>query len=486
MRVGSATPAAYRLGSTAVSALYLGATSVWTSAPFTATIGAVDDVTDIITVTVSHAGTLYWRRQATDTNPAAATIVAGGGFDAGSFAISAGTVNEDITFATGNDGLQQISITLDPTADPGNYSTPSHAAITIDTVDPAFPTLSPIDGAADVAVDANLVMTFSESMARQGTVTLKNVGDADIETFDLSADGTWSTTTSTDDTWTGNPTADFANSATLAVQWSGLEDVAGNTLADNATDTLWDFGVVAAGATATNAPTIGSTSVVLDFASEEITGVANGGAVSSWPDRSGNAINASNLTGSGITWEDANTPTGKPAVKFTGVGGLKTDYSATYQVTRPSMYFLVAVDDYDFAASQNIAGVPFAVDQHIAPWFEYTISSSQGSIAGKLDVNTRWNGNGDAAEQTNQYDELTWVVLAMSNRIIYLNGTQILWQTGSDIIYENNASFHIGMNGAGGSPLFGRIARLLIYDGIHSAANVATVTTFLQNEYLTV
>jgi hypothetical protein len=116
----------------------------------------------------------------------------------------------------------------------------------IDTTAPTVSTLSPTDNATDVAVDASLVMTFSEGMARQGTVTLKNVGGATIETFDLSTDGTWSTVSETDDRITLVPASDFTGSATLAVQWSGLEDSKGNALADNATDTTWNFSVVAA------------------------------------------------------------------------------------------------------------------------------------------------------------------------------------------------------------------------------------------------
>jgi hypothetical protein len=115
----------------------------------------------------------------------------------------------------------------------------------IDTTAPTVSTRSPADNATDVAVDASLVMTFSEGMARQGTVVLKNVGGATIETFDLSTDGTWSTVSETDDRVTLVPASDFTGGATLAVQWSGLEDSKGNALADNATDTTWNFSVVA-------------------------------------------------------------------------------------------------------------------------------------------------------------------------------------------------------------------------------------------------
>jgi hypothetical protein len=117
------------------------------------------------------------------------------------------------------------------------------SAFTLDTTAPTISTLSPTDGATGVAVDANLVMTFSEAMKRQGTVDLRVVGGSLIESFDLATEGTWSTNVSGDDRWTGNPASDFTNGASLCVRWSGLEDTKGNALADNTGDTLWNFGV---------------------------------------------------------------------------------------------------------------------------------------------------------------------------------------------------------------------------------------------------
>ena len=131
----------------------------------------------------------------------------------------------------------------------GNYSDPiSAGSVVLDFTAPTVSALSPADGATGVAVDANLVMTFSESMKRQGTVTLKLAGGATIQSFNLASAGTWSTVTTTDDRITLDPTADFANGAALAVQWSGLEDTKGNALANNATDTVWNFNTQAGAA----------------------------------------------------------------------------------------------------------------------------------------------------------------------------------------------------------------------------------------------
>lgn len=104
--------------------------------------------------------------------------------------------------------------------------------------DAVIQTLSPADGALQVPIDANLVMTFTGAMKQQGTVELRNVGGALIESFDLASDGVWS---SGDTVWTGNPAADFAFGTELCVRWSGLEDFKGNLLADNTGDTAWNF-----------------------------------------------------------------------------------------------------------------------------------------------------------------------------------------------------------------------------------------------------
>jgi hypothetical protein len=113
------------------------------------------------------------------------------------------------------------------------------SAFTLDTTAPTV-SLSPADGATGVLATANIVMTFSEAMKTQGTVDLRVVGGALIESFDLATEGTWSVG---DTVWTGNPASDFTAGASLCVRWSGLEDTKGNPLADNTGDTLWNFGV---------------------------------------------------------------------------------------------------------------------------------------------------------------------------------------------------------------------------------------------------
>ena len=125
----------------------------------------------------------------------------------------------------------------------GNADVAVSGAFTLDTNAPTISILSPADNATGVAANENLVMTLSEPMKRQGTVELRHVGGALVQSFDLATGGAWSLG---DTVWTGNPAADFPDGAALCVRWSGLEDLKGNALAGNGGDTAWNFAVAGA------------------------------------------------------------------------------------------------------------------------------------------------------------------------------------------------------------------------------------------------
>lgn len=128
------------------------------------------------------------------------------------------------------------------------------AAVMLDTEGPGVGSKSPAAGATRVPTDARLTMVFSEPMKRQGTVELRNVGGAAIQSFDLASSGIWS---SGDAVWSGKSTADFTEGADLCVRWSGLEDLKGNELLDNTGDTEWSFEVgqwVISGTTVVDSP----------------------------------------------------------------------------------------------------------------------------------------------------------------------------------------------------------------------------------------
>jgi hypothetical protein len=211
-----------------------------------------------ITITdLSENSTAYFSVTTSDQSAASAAAVktAGGGgagltnqVDFGTFSATVGGGPYTPTLTTGLSGNHYIQIVFEDAS--ANLSTVySDGPVAIDTTSPGITSYSPADNATDVAVGSTLSIVFNESMKTTGTsatVTLKNVGGATIETFDPDTDGTWSTTTSTNDTWTVTPTSDFTNEATLAVQYSGFEDVYGNVVAAVSDDTTWNFTVVAA------------------------------------------------------------------------------------------------------------------------------------------------------------------------------------------------------------------------------------------------
>jgi hypothetical protein len=176
---------------------------------------------------------------AASPNPTAAQFNGGGAptyVDQGTVSLttSGGPINLTITGTFAG----SVKLALLPTGG-GDGDVVVSSAFTLDTTAPTV-SLSPADGATGVVTTSNIVMTFSEAMKTQGTVDLRVVGGALIESFDLATEGTWS---SGDTVWTGNPASDFTAGASLCVRWSGLEDTKGNALADNTGDTLWNFGV---------------------------------------------------------------------------------------------------------------------------------------------------------------------------------------------------------------------------------------------------
>ncbi len=105
---------------------------------------------------------------------------------------------------------------------------------------PEVETLSPANNAFGVAVDANLLATFSETIALgTGTITLKNLTTATDTVFTLPDPQV----TVSGATLTINPTADLLVGNDYAIRIAGtvIKDPAGNSFAGMADDTTWKF-----------------------------------------------------------------------------------------------------------------------------------------------------------------------------------------------------------------------------------------------------
>ena len=119
----------------------------------------------------------------------------------------------------------------------GNNVTISSAAVTdnagylVDTTAPTVATFSPADEATAVAIGADIVVTFSESVQRgSGNIVLKTSAGAVVATYDSSTSINLSISGST---FTINPSADLVYSTGYKVEFGAgtIQDIAGNSYA---------------------------------------------------------------------------------------------------------------------------------------------------------------------------------------------------------------------------------------------------------------
>ncbi len=147
------------------------------------------------------------------------------------------------------------AIQIDPTALDGVVSN-SFAGITDtttwnfttvnpDVTAPTILTLSPTDGATNVAVSSNLVATFSEPIqVGTGNITFRNLTDNTQSTIAVTNTAQVSVSGAV---LTINPTADLlpGKSYALQIAATAIDDLAGNSFAGIANDTAWNFGTEA-------------------------------------------------------------------------------------------------------------------------------------------------------------------------------------------------------------------------------------------------
>lgn len=162
--------------------------------------------------------------------------------------VSLTALDDETELGTIISGIEQICDFYVLVDGGGDNSVYEIGTLGLDTDPPEIFSLSPENGASDVATGASLTMVFTDGMTREGTVSIQNDGGPVIEVFDLSTDGEWSTGDETDDTWSVTPSSPLVNSASIIVPWSGLKDNKGNPLPDNPTGSLWGFDIVAAAA----------------------------------------------------------------------------------------------------------------------------------------------------------------------------------------------------------------------------------------------
>ena len=148
-----------------------------------------------------------------------------------------------------------------------NNTTWNFTTINPDVTAPTIVSLTPSDGAANVALGANLVATFSEPILRgTGNITLKNLTDVTQTTIAVTNTAQVSVSGAV---LTVNPTADLIPGKTYAIQIAAtaIDDLATNSFAGISNDTTWNFTVIIPDVTAPTivslTPSDGATNVTL-------------------------------------------------------------------------------------------------------------------------------------------------------------------------------------------------------------------------------
>lgn len=167
---------------------------------------------------------------------------------------SAGSQTIDYLDVKDSDALSGATLTCDVNTEgcvnSGNNSNWSFGDLTA----PTLSTLSPADDVTDIAITANLVITFNETIGKTGTGTVsiyKSSDDSLIETIAV----TGSLVTGSGSTEiTINPTDNLANSTSYYIQISAnaFPDSVGNYYAGISDATTWNFTTVAAAASSSS------------------------------------------------------------------------------------------------------------------------------------------------------------------------------------------------------------------------------------------
>ena len=141
-----------------------------------------------------------------------------------------GSRNSLLSFAPGSAGTYYLEASGYESST-GNYTLSAQATAITDTTAPTVFSFSPADGASGVAISSNLVISFSETIARgTGTINLTNAAGTVIESFDAATSTRLSVLGST---LTVDPATLLANGTTyrLAFAAGTVRDLAGNAYA---------------------------------------------------------------------------------------------------------------------------------------------------------------------------------------------------------------------------------------------------------------
>lgn len=200
------------------------------------------------------------------------------------------------------------------------------------------------------------------------------------------------------------------------------------------------------------------------YDSSQITGLADGAALTSWPDASGNGHTLTQSTSGTIYYSStaAKLINGKPAVWFTSQTGSNM-VSAAFAINQPFTVFAVfGLDDWGYAVQSANGNVFIGVS----------------TLSGMWTMNAGAYLTGLGATLNNAPHLLSGVYNGASS-ILAVDSTQYSGNPGSNAM----GNIVLGSVVSGNSGITGPLTEVLIYPSALSPANVASVSSYLKTKW---
>lgn len=217
------------------------------------------------------------------------------------------------------------------------------------------------------------------------------------------------------------------------------------------------------------------------LAADRLTGLADGAAVASWTDMSGNGNHAVQATGANQPIYKTGIVQGRPVVRFDGANDfLKIADAASLKPTRPYVW-CVCKSDNVAAVHQAVVGYAHAVS---GVGFRYGFSINP---SGNDTIKT-WKNNVGTDLMAGVAYANVWRIywLWPSHEILYRDGILKGAQVIADITYPTATGVYVGAqsDGAAGTFFDGDIAEILIVDAFGiSQEQIYQVEQYLSEKY---
>lgn len=328
-----------------------------------------------------------------------------------------------------------------------------------DVTAPTVSTFSPADNATDVAVSANLVVTFSEPVvAVTGNITI--IATAGPTTFATIAVGDTSQVTIAGAVVTINPTSNLAPNTAyhVLIAASCFDDTSSNSFAGIASATTWNF-VTAAAAALPGTP-------AFDLDAATLTGFADGDSILSgadaWDDASANDNDLTTATSGVATYSATGGRFGRPAIQFHGNTTIGQQLTLDTEVVLTDFsFFCVCKGTAPAALLLNADG-----SQQIASLFDGTASGTYTTDGDGVTGATPLRGGCYASVQSGTLPEgdanATWTTTISSGKVTAITITG----AGTNYTVDGVVNFATGL------------PSLLCYNGEADSTNSTTATSF--------